>query len=81
MKKEGVIICFVVFMCLSLVLAQETGVEEKGYSCLKDKVEKKGAGNLGYEELVFSLLALSYDSSLQSKLKEEMKLLFLLESA
>ncbi|MEM3405680.1 MAG: hypothetical protein QW117_01765 [Candidatus Pacearchaeota archaeon] len=61
---------FIIF-CLNLVIAtsNET-MEEKAYSCLKQKVNEK-INSLSLEEKSFSLLALAHDSSFNSKLVTE----------
>jgi len=45
---------------------------DKSYSCLKEQIADKDVTTLSNEELEFSLLAMSYDSSTQSKLKTEL---------
>ena len=45
---------------------------DKSYSCLKDQIADKDVKTLSNEELEFSLLAMSYDSTTQTKLKNEL---------
>lgn len=45
---------------------------DKSYSCLNNLVNSKISSGLTSEELSFSLLALSYDSNMQSKLKSKL---------
>ncbi len=45
---------------------------EKSYSCLKDILAGKDVTKLTQDELSFSLLAMSYDSSTQTKIKNEL---------
>jgi len=71
MKKE-VLLSFILLsfiLTISFVFADSnaTTIEEKAYSCLKDNINKK-ISSLSLEEKSFSLLALAYDSSLQSSL-------------
>jgi len=42
---------------------------DKAYTCLEDLVAERGYSNLNSEEQSFALLALAYDSSIQSSLK------------
>jgi len=44
---------------------------DKGYTCLKDIINAKSLSSLTNEELAFSILAMGYDSGMQSKLKTE----------
>jgi hypothetical protein len=46
---------------------------DKSYDCLKTQIESKGYSSLNVEELAWSLMALGYDSSFQSKLKTEIE--------
>ena len=42
---------------------------DKGYTCLKDLINSKPLSELNLETTAFSILAMGYDSTLQSKLK------------
>jgi len=46
---------------------------EKSYNCLKSQVNSKLSAGLTIEELAFSMLALAYDSDMQSKLKAKIE--------
>lgn len=72
MKKIGVMFLIILLLALPIIFAEDnngdTDKVEKGYYCLKEKVN----GNcdaLSVEEQAFSLLALAYDSGLKGECK------------
>ncbi len=86
-KRELSVLCFVILAILSMnfILAANNsattttasanlGAFDNGFSCLKDQLNSKSASSMTMEELTFSLLAMGYDSGIQSKLKTELDL-------
>ncbi len=72
MKKIGVLF-LTLLLALTIVSAQnqnqtEQTIEEKAYSCLKNKLGNN-CGNGNVEQLAFSLLAMAYDSGIQKDCK------------
>ncbi len=74
--KKGLFfsLAFVLVIILTsfFVLAQEDSNVDRAYSCLKSKVENNCA-KLSHEEIVFSLLALAYDSDVQNECKDALE--------
>jgi len=86
--KKGVGLFFSVTLILLLVLVSSISVIsaadtntsstslaegfEKGYSCLKGKLNSTSLSGLSLEAVEFSLMAMGYDTSLQSSLKAEL---------
>ena len=74
MKKLGVLL--VLSLVLSLVIVSAAANDtyyDKAYSCLENKVSGKCSSLTSFEDQVFSLLALSYSSSIQSDCKTAVK--------
>ena len=75
MKKPGVLLCLLfILVALSFVSAQTTNqsVDEKAYSCLESKFNNSCA-KLTLEQKAFSLLALAYNSDIQSDCKKALE--------
>ena len=76
--KKGVLflaLSIVLILSLSIVYAADNSTyDEKAYSCLENKVKSK-CSSLTLEQQVFSLLALSYSSAIQSECKTSLKAL------
>lgn len=87
MNKKGMCLVLALFsfiFLLSLVSAanettntssstSSTSSFDKSFDCLKTQINNKGVGILTDEELSWSLLALGYDSEMNSKIKTELK--------
>jgi hypothetical protein len=58
---------------LSSTLTANLSGFDLSYSCLKEQINKRGVPNMTNEELAFSLLAMGYDSSLKSKIANELE--------
>jgi len=88
MKKrvEGLLISLIIISLLTLVIAAENDTNadtnddvsenlegfEKAYSCLKNQLGDDCAASSNTEQTAFSLLAIAYDSSLQSDCKSSL---------
>lgn len=79
--KKGVVVLSILFVATILYLSFLTaavnttiniGSFENSSACLRTQIDAKGYSSLTVEELVFSILALGYDSSRQSALKTEL---------
>lgn len=70
MKKTGVLF-LILLATLIIVSAQNQTIDEKAYSCLRDKV-KDNCNKLTLEQQVFSLLALSDNSGIQNECKSSL---------
>ncbi len=76
MKKVGVL--FIAFFLVLVVVSAQVNqtanetIEQKAYSCLENKVRNK-CTTLNFEEQVFSLLAVSYNSNIQTECKSSLK--------
>jgi len=73
MKKIGVLF-LTLLLALTIVSAQnqnqtEQTIEEKAYSCLKNKLGDNCGNSNSVEQLAFSLLAMAYDSGIQEDCK------------
>jgi hypothetical protein len=70
---KRVLIAITLILLLSLVIAADTSDTattdkvEKAYTCLQNKVKTDCSGAITTEDQAFSLLALSYESSIQGK--------------
>lgn len=78
MKEKRVLSILFIFLIsiilvLSLVVAQEQGSDEKGYNCLIEKLGTNCGGTRNTEQAAFNLLAMAYDSSIQSDCKSSLK--------
>jgi len=86
MNKKGLYLALGVFIfslfLFSFVLAANETTNstpstisnfDKSFDCLKTQIDNKGVGILTEEELSWSLLALGYDSEMNSKIKAELK--------
>jgi uncharacterized integral membrane protein len=71
MKKRVLIFSALILLIIILpfVLAANETATDKAYSCLKTQLEDNCADTLSTEQNVFSLLAMGYDSSVQSDCK------------
>lgn len=77
MKEKRVVLMIVlgilVLITLSLVLAADEADIEKSYTCLKNKLGSNCGGSDNIETLSYNLLAMSYDSQVQSDCKSEIE--------
>jgi uncharacterized integral membrane protein len=76
-KRElFIILGFIILISLSLVFAaenQSTDKVENAYSCLKDKLGDNCGNTQNTEQSALSLLAMSFDSGIQSDCKDSLK--------
>jgi len=69
----GVLFIFAILFVVSSIIAEESSLEESSYVCLEGQLGDDCGGTNNVEQNAFNLLAISYDSGLQSDCKSSLR--------